>query len=228
MKKRIGILGGISAQSTAKYYDHIIQSYFERKRDYHYPEIVIFSLDFQKFTAFENATDKAGYIKEIMHGIESLQNAGAEFIIIAANSPHAVFEELEKQSRVPLLSIVEVTAKKAGQSGLKKLLLMGIKFTMQSSFYQDACEKLGIHVIVPSDKEQNEINGIVFDELVIGIFNGKSRNRLLEIINRYDVDGVILGCTELPLILQQKDTDIKLLDTLKIHAEAALDYSLTY
>jgi len=227
MTKRIGILGGISYESTVKYYELIHRKYYEKKRDYNYPEIVIFSLDFQKFTNFENENNKRMYIKYILEGINSLEKAGAEFVLMAANSPHAVFEELEILSNIPLLSIVKVTAEKAKQEGMKKLLLLGIKFTMQSSFYQDACKKLGIEVIVPTEDEQNDINRIIFDELVIGIFKNESKNKLLEIIGNYEVDGVILGCTELPLILKQKDTDVKLLDTLEIHAEAALNYSLS-
>jgi aspartate racemase len=147
---------------------------------------------------------------------------------MAANSPHAVFEELEILSNIPLLSIVKVTAEKAKQEGMKKLLLLGIKFTMQSSFYQDTCKRLGIDVIVPKEDKQNDINRIIFDELVIGIFKNESKNRILEIINNYEVDGVILGCTELPLIIKQKDTDVKLLDTLEIHAEATLKLFLNF
>jgi aspartate racemase len=112
---------------------------------------------------------------------------------------------------------------KVKQEGKKKLLLMGIKFTMQSSFDQDACKRLGIEVIVPTEDEQNDINRITYDELVIGAFNNESKIKLLEIIGNYGVDGVILGCTELPLILKQKDTDVKLFNTLKIHVKAALN-----
>lgn len=227
MTKRIGILGGISFESTIKYYELILRTYYEQNMDYYYPEIVIFSLDFQKFTDFENENNKRQYIKYILEGINSLEKAGVEFVLMAANSPHAVFEELEILSNIPLLSIVKVTAEKAKQEGMKKLLLLGIKFTMQSSFYQNAFKRHGIEVIVPTENEQNYINRIIFDELVIGVFKNKSKNRLLEIINNYEVDGIILGCTELPLILKQKDTDVKLLDTLKIHANAALNYSLS-
>jgi aspartate racemase len=227
MAKRIGILGGISYESTIKYYELILRKYYEQKRDYYYPEIVIFSLDFQKFTDFENENNKRYYIKYILEGINSLEKAGVEFVLMAANSPHAVFEELEILSPLPLLSIVKVTAEKAQQEGMKKLLLLGIKFTMQSSFYQNTCKKLGIEVIVPTEDEQDDINRIIFDELVIGVFKEESKNKLLEIIGNYEVDGVILGCTELPLTLKQEDTDIKLLDTLEIHADAALNFSLS-
>ena len=227
MAKRIGILGGISYESTIKYYELILKKYYETNRDFYYPEIVIFSLDFQKFTDFENE-NKRMYIKYIIEGINSLEKAGAEFILIAANSPHAVFEELEILSNIPLLSIVKVTAEKAKQEGMKKLLLLGIKFTMQSPFYQNACKRHGIEVIIPIEDEQDDINGIIFDELVIGVIKEESKNRLHNIISNYEVDGVILGCTELPLILKQKDTDVKLLNTLELHVNAALNFFLSF
>jgi aspartate racemase len=224
--KKIGILGGISPESTTKYYDLIIKKYYARERNYHYPEIVIYSLDFQRFTDFENKRDKQGYVEEIMTGITALQNAGVDFIIMAANSPHAVFDEVKKRAAVPLLSIVEVTAEHAQLQGFRNLLLLGIKFTMQSSFYQTACQELGIRVTVPTIEEQDEIDRIIFEELAIGVFRAESKNRLLGIVSSYDVDGVILGCTELPLLLKQQDTNVSLLNTLELHAEAALDYAL--
>ncbi|MEW5996116.1 MAG: amino acid racemase [Candidatus Micrarchaeota archaeon] len=226
MAKRIGILGGISHESTIKYYELILRKYFEKYRDYYYPEMVIFSLGFQKFTDFENNGDKEGYVKYIMEGIRNLENANVDFIIMAANSPHAVFEEVKKMAKVPMISIAEVTAAKAKQEELKKLLLLGIKFTMQSTFYKEVCKRYGIEVMTPSESEQNEINRIIFDELCIGKFKDESKMELLRIIDNYEVEAVILGCTELPLILKQKDSSKKLLNTLELHADAALDYAL--
>jgi len=226
LAKRIGILGGISHESTIKYYKFILSKYFVKKRDYHYPEIVIFSLDLAKLTGFEDSGDIDGYIQYIMAGIQALENSGAHFIVIAANSPHSVFEIIQERANVPLISIVEVTAKEAHKHGMKKVLLMGIKYTMQSPFYKDVFKNRGIQVVTPTEKEQEEINRIIFDELVIGIFKDKTRKRLLEIINGHQKDGVILGCTELSLFLNQEDTEVKLLNTLELHAQAALEYSL--
>ena len=227
MSKRIGILGGISAESTLRYYDRIIKGYFERRRDYYYPEVVIFSLNFQRFTDFEDRGDRDGYVAEIMSGVRALERAGAEFVVMAANSPHAVFEEVEGLSNVPLLSIVNVTAEHAGRMGLRKLLLLGIKFTMQSSFYQDGCREYGIEITVPAGEDQDRINRIIFEELARGIVRDGSREELLGVIKGRPADGVILGCTELPLILRQEDSPVPLLDTLELHAAAALDFSLS-
>lgn len=226
MAKRIGIIGGISHESTIKYYEYILKKYYARKRNYHYPEMVIFSLDLKKLMEFEDREDMDGYIHYIREGIKALEKAGAEFIVIAANSPHSVFEVVEKMASVPMISIVEVAAREAEKWDMKKLLLTGIKYTMQSSFYQDVFKKHGMEVITPSEEEQDEINKIVFNELVLGIFKKETRIKLINIIKNYKVDGVILGCTELPLILDQEDTEVKLLNTLVLHARAALDFAL--
>jgi aspartate racemase len=226
LAKRIGIIGGISHESTIKYYEYILKKYYARKRNYHYPEMVIFSLDLKKLMEFEDREDMDGYIHYIREGIKALEKAGAEFIVIAANSPHSVFEVVEKMASVPMISIVEVAAREAEKWDMKKLLLIGIKYTMQSSFYQDVFKKHGMEVITPSEEEQDEINKIVFNELVLGIFKKETRIKLINIIKNYKVDGVILGCTELPLILDQEDTEVKLLNTLVLHARAALDFAL--
>jgi len=224
--KKIGILGGMSYESTIKYYDLILQKYYDRHQDYYYPEILIYSLNFQKIIDYELGDDKGIYIDYLMTGINSLQNGGVDFIIMAANSPHAVYNDLVQLSKIPILSIVKATAEKAQQENLRKFLLLGIKFTMQSSFYQEFFAKSDMEVMTPSDSEQDILNKIIFNELVIGKFTKESKHMLLKIVNNYEVDAVILGCTELPLILQQNDTDVILLDTVELHVEAALKYCL--
>lgn len=224
--KKIGILGGMSYESTIKYYDLILQKYYNKYHDYDYPEIIIYSLNFQKVIDYELGDNESIYVEYLMTGIKSLQNGGVDFIVMAANSPHAVYSKLLQKSKVPILSIVEATAKKAQQENLKKLLLLGIKFTMQASFYKENFSRYGMEVITPSDSEQDIVDQIIFDELVIGKFTEESKYKLLQIINNYDEEGIILGCTELPLILHQNDTNVKLLDTVDIHVEAALKYCL--
>ncbi len=224
--KKIGILGGMSYESTIKYYDLLLQKYFNEFNDYNYPEILIYSLNFQKVIDYELGNDTPKYIDYLMSGINSLQNGGAEFIIMAANSPHAVYDELIQNTEIPILSIVEATAEKAHEMGLNKLLLIGIKFTMQSSFYQRIFESRNMQVITPVDIEQDLIDKIIFDELVIGKFEEESKQKLLNIIHSYKVDGVILGCTELPLTLHKNDTNTTLLDTIEIHVEATLKYAM--
>jgi len=226
LPKRIGILGGISHESTARYYTLLHKKYHERMGDYHYPEVVVFSLDFQRFTDYEN-TDREAYIDYIMHGVRGLEGAGAEFIVMAANSPHAVYSEVSEAAMVPMISIADTTARKAAGLGLERVLLLGIKFTMQSTFYHEKLGARGVAVVTPDEGEQDEIDRIVFDELVVGVHREESRERLLEIMGGYLVDGVILGCTELPLIIGEADTGLKVLDTVDIHVEAALDHALS-
>jgi len=224
--KKIGILGGMSYESTIKYYDLILQKYYEKYNDYNYPEILINSLNLQKVIDYELGNDTAKYVDYLMSGINSLENGGVDFIIMAANSPHAVYDDIIQKTKLPILSIVEATAEKALEMELKKLLLIGIKFTMQSSFYQRIFENSNMQLITPEVIEQDLIDQIIFDELVIGKFKDESKQKLLEIIHNYEVDGVILGCTELPLIFHKNDSTIKLLDTIEIHVEAALKYAM--
>jgi aspartate racemase len=226
MPKVIGILGGISPASTLRYYQRIVERYYQRQRDYHYPEIALYSLDFQRFTDLENSADKAGYIEEIVRGIRCLERCGADLALMAANSPHSVFKEVESRVEIPLISIVEITAKKARDLKLGRLLLLGIQLTMQSDFYRDAFQVYGMEVISPSSSHQDEIEAMIFDELVLNIIREETRDRLMEIIRGYPVDGVILGCTELPLILHQDLFPFPVLDTLDLHVEAALDDAL--
>jgi aspartate racemase len=225
MAKRIGVLGGISHESTARYYSLIHEKYYARRGNYHYPEVVVYSLDFQRFTDHEN-TDRAAYIGYIMQGVRGLEAAGAELIVMAANSPHSVYDEVSWLAGVPVLSIAEATLKRARSLGFGRLLLLGIKHTMQGTFYQEAGRRHGVQVVTPSEREQDEVDRIVFDELVLGVRKEESKRRLMAIVGAYPVDGVILGCTELPLILEQKDSELPLLDTVDIHVEAALDHAL--
>lgn len=224
--KRIGLLGGISHESTIMYYALLMQKYFEKKHDYYYPEVVIFSLDFQKFTDFERSGDTHGYVEYILSGIRSLEYAGVDFIAMTANSPHAVFPTVSAQARVPMISIVETVATEAQKNGVKRSLLLGIKFTMQSSFYPDVFTKRGMEIIVPQGSDQNEIDQIIFQELVIGAIRPESKKRVLEIIESYDTDTVILGCTEIPLLIGIDDTEKKVLNPLALHVKAILDFSL--
>jgi aspartate racemase len=224
--KRIGILGGISHESTAVYYQRLHAEYFARRQDYYYPEVIVYSLNFQRFTDYEDRGEMGPYVEYILQGLDALQRAGADFALMAANSPHAVFPQVAAQTTLQLLSIVEVTAQAAQARGLRRLLLLGIRFTMQATFYADVCARYGIDVITPDTDEQNIINRIIFEELVVGNFRAESRQLLLRIIEQYAVDGVILGCTELPLLLRASDTTTPLLDTLTLHVKAAVDYAL--
>ena len=150
---------------------------------------------------------------------------------MAANSPHAVYAQVSAVASIPVLSMVEVTALAAADAGAQRLLLLGIKFTMQGSFYAEVCARYGIEIITPEKADQDEVNRLVFEELSRGCFTEANRARLLAVIDRCrartPVDGVVLGCTELPLLLRQEHIDLPLYDTLDLHAQATLDYALS-
>lgn len=229
-KRRIGILGGISHESTVVYYQRLMAGYYARFHDAYYPEIIICSLDFQRFTDMEDRGEMAAYVDYIVEGLDRLTAAGAEVALMAANSPHAVYDEVARRTALPLVSIVDVTAQAAVRNDAKRLLLLGIKFTMQASFYAEACAHHGIEVVTPDEADQDVLNRLIFDELALGHFGETQRANLLCIIQRAaqhtDFDGVILGCTELPLLLQQAHTPILLYDTLALHVDAMLDLAL--
>jgi aspartate racemase len=227
MAKRIGILGGISHESTAVYYTRLHHKFYEKYGNHYYPEVVIYSLDFQKFTDMEDQNRTADYIDYILSGIVGLHKAGAEFALMSANSPHAVFSEVSARSPLPMLSIVDATLHRAEELGLKKLLLLGIRFTMQGNFYAGAGLDRGIEVMTPTEADQVCVNELIFNELVMGEIKKSSRATLVDLISGYEVSGVILGCTELPLLLRGEDCDLPLLDTMDLHVEAALDYAVT-
>ncbi len=228
--KKIGILGGISAASTVQYYNKILDLYYEIKKDYYYPEICIESLNFQYFTDFENRNDMDGYKEYIMKGIRNLESAGSDIIIMSANSPHSVFHAIEKEASVPMLSIVDSVGKYARKNKMKKLLLTVIKYTMQGSFYRDELKSQGIEVISPSDGDQDIINHIIFDELARNNIKASSQERFLSIVEkysaRYSLDGVILGCTELPMLAGTITGPVPFIDSLAIHCADTLHYVL--
>jgi len=223
--KRIGVLGGMSPETTAEFYHSIVKEHFKEHGDYAYPEVVIFSVNFKRIIDLQVSGDIETYTNELMKGVESLESSGVDFIVIASNTPHMVFNQLEQRSKVPILSIVKNTADKAQDLSLSRVLLLGTKFTMQASFYKNDFLELGIEVSVPSEPEQLEVNRIIFEELVLGEIKKSSKEYLLSLINKYPAKGVILGCTELSLIIGKKDTDKVLLDTLQIHVNATLRYA---
>lgn len=226
-KKKIGLLGGFSYESTIQYFDNIMQLYYAKYKDYYFPEIVIYSVDFQKFTDMENEDRMDDYREYILDSINALKAAGVDFVAMTANSPHSVYEDIAPKAPVPMVSIVDSVADYAIAHGMKKLLLTGIKYTMNKTFYQEGLKKRGIEVIVPSDAHKDEINDIIFDELCIGIFKDSTRERFKEIIGEYVADGVILGCTELPLLLKQKDTDIPVISSMDVHCRSIIEYALS-
>ena len=228
--KKIGIIGGLGPEATIDYYKRITAHFHERNQSLSAPEIIIYSVDITELFGYvgEQRWDElAGWITE---KLSALKQAGAEFAAISANTPHIVFDRVLAQSPLPLISIVEATRDAAKAMGLKKPGLLGTRLTMQSTFFADSFARQGMAVVVPSEAEQAYIHTKLFDEIEHGIFRDETRQGLLEIIasmkRRDDIDGAILGCTELPLILKQGDTGIPFLNTTALHVDAICKYCL--
>src|SRR5437762_14257620 len=204
--KTLGMIGGVGPESTIDYYKNIIALYRERQRDGSYPQFVINSIDLKKGIDFINANNLAAMAEFLLHEIEKLPRAGADFGIIAANTPHIVFDDVAPKSPIPLISIVEATCDYAKARNLKRLALFGTRYTMQSDFYQKVFRREGIELIVPETKDQDYIHEKYFAELVPGIFLPETRTELLAIVdrmkNKIDIEGVLLAGTELALILR--------------------------
>ena len=230
--KIIGIIGGIGPESTIEYYRAIVASHAERKPDGGYPSVIINSIDLKKLLGFVIANEPVKLTDYLVDEIERLARAGAQCGLVAANTPHMVFDEIQRRSPIPLISIVEATCEAAKALGLTKVGLFGARFTMQGRFYPDVFSREGIALAVPDENDQAFIHRIYFDELVKGIVLPETRERLLTIVDnmkeRDAIQALILGGTELSLIVRDATVrGIPVLDTTRIHAKAILAEALS-
>jgi len=230
MSKVIGMVGGLSPESTIYYYKYITEEYYRRFGNYSYPEIIIYSVNFQNFINWMNAERWDLIADELVRVLTKLYYAGADFGILTSNTVHAVFDEVQKRSPIPLISIIDATIEEIKKAGIDTVGLLGTLFTMTKDFFRRKLEENGIRVILPSKEDMEYVNDAIFKELVAGIFLSKTKQEFIRIINymkERGAKGIILGCTEIPLLVSENDVNIKLFDTTKIHAEKALSYALT-
>ena len=230
MHKKIGILGGMSPESTSEYYQYITRTYVRRYGDHAYPEIIIYSVSFQDYIdwPYQDRWDKVA--QGLGEAAQKLEKAGADFILIATNTMHIVLEEAQRYVNIPFLSLLDAVGDAVLQKGFSTVGLLGTGFTMRKTFYQEALAKKGIKVVVPDDQDKDYVNNVVYKELVAGQFRNESRVGFLGVINKLQekgAQGIILGCTEIPLLVKQSDTTLPLFDTTTIHAEAALNYAIS-
>ncbi|MGD8978548.1 MAG: amino acid racemase [candidate division WOR-3 bacterium] len=224
--KRIGIVGGLGPEATVDYYRVMIEDCRKRTGG-RVPEIIIYSVDVKDFPMI----DQRDKIVEWLGGaINALHRAGADFAALTANTPHIVFDELVRSSPVPLISIVEETRRVVQDLGMKKVGLLGTRVTMNSDFYERVFSKYDISIVVPTEQEQDYINDKLFTEIMFNRIIEETRQGLLAIIKsmieKHRIEAVILGCTELPLILTGDAFGISLLNTTKIHAESLVRYCM--
>lgn len=221
----VGVIGGIGPESTIEYYRHLIAAYRARKPDGSYPAIIINSINLRAALDLIEANELKELARHFAGEIQKLFRAGATVGLLAANTPHIVFDEIQAQSPIPLVSIVEATCEAARALRLKRLGLFGTRFTMQGTFYPHVFSRTDIALLMPQADEQAYIHEKYMGELVKGIILPDTRQRLLAIVNRMQqqesIDGLILGGTELPLILGDvSGQGIPFLDTTKIHVQA--------
>jgi len=229
MHKTIGLLGGLSPESTATYYEYITRTYLERYGDHSYPQMIIYSVNFQQFMDWQARGRWDEISRKMIEAMESMHSAGADFGLIATNTMHYVFDEVQEASPMPLISIVDAAVEAVRNQGLKKVGLLGTKFTMSQSFYSDRLTEEGIEVMVPGQSQQEVVNRIIYEELAHGQFRQDSRKTMVRIVKWLEgkgCEGVILGCTEIPLLITQEHCGICLFDTCIIHAEKALNWAV--
>jgi aspartate racemase len=229
MHKKIGILGGLSPESTVAYYEYITRAYTERFGDYGYPEVLIYSVSFQAYVDWANEERWDLVAQGLSQAAQKLAEAGADLILIATNTMHLVFDEVQSNVAVPMLNLLDVVGEAILARGMHAVGLLGTRFTMEKPFYREALAQKGITVLTPDAPDRAYVNGVIFEELVAGQMRERSRAGFVRIVNglaERGAEGVILGCTEIPLLLGADDVSIPLFDTTTIHAEAALRYAV--
>jgi aspartate racemase len=228
--KTIGLIGGMSWESSIEYYRIINEQARERFGGLHSAKCIMHSYDFDQIACAQRRDDWDGLADTLVDSAKNLKFSGADFVIICTNTMHKLADDVQDRSGIPVLHIADATGEKIREKGLKKVALMGTKYTMEADFYRKRLVEIyGLDVIIPPEEERNIIHSIIFDELCQGIINPSSKEKLQHIIKSLisqGAEGIILGCTEIPLIIKQDDIDVPVFDTTRIHAEAAIDMAI--
>ncbi|CAE6897781.1 Aspartate racemase [Vibrio sp. B1FLJ16] len=228
--KTIGMLGGMSWESTASYYKALNEGVKSQLGGLHSAKICLYSVDFDEIEKLQHQGNWSETALILAEAAKSVERGGADFLMICTNTMHKVVPEIESQISIPILHIADATAKSLVRDGVTKVGLLGTRFTMEQDFYKGRItEKFGIEVIVPDADEQTLVHDIIYQELCLGQINSDSRERYLEIIANLQAQGaqaVILGCTEIALLVKQSDTTVPLYDTTQIHATHGVEWAL--
>jgi aspartate racemase len=226
--KKIGLIGGITPESTILYYRILNELNSNNLGKPHSAEVVINSFDFGQIAKLQKES-RWDLLAEIMANTgKNLENAGANCIIICANTMHLCIDAVRKAVNIPVIHIAEATSKSIHKKDLKKVALLGTKYTMEKDFFINILTSFGIETIIPNLEDRNEIHRVIYDELSSGEINKTSKENYLKIIKKLiknGAEGIILGCTEIPLLIQQEDVSVPVFDTTTIHATAAFEYS---
>ena len=228
--KTLGIIGGLSWFSTTVYYRIINELTNQRLGGSHSARLLLYSVDFNDFKVLQEKNDWEKIEQMLTDIAQRLENAGADCIVMATNTPHLVADIIRQKIKIPLLHIAEETAKKIVGQKMKKVGLLGTKFTMENSFFKDRLTQSGIETVIPDDADRDFMHSSIFNELTKGIFKDETKKRYIDIIEKLNKDGaqgVIFGCTEISLLIKQNDCCITVFDTTTIHSNAAVEFSLS-
>jgi len=229
-QKTIGLLGGMSWESTATYYRELNKGIKAKLGGLHSAKICLVSVDFAEIEKLQHVEDWDGTAAILSQAASAIEKGGADFLLICTNTMHKVAPQIEENISIPILHIADATAERLLEDGIKKVGLLGTRFTMEQDFYKARLvKKYGIDVIIPEESEREDIHAIIYNELCLGTIKEVSRKRYLKIIEKLAASGaeaVILGCTEIALLVQQDHTATPLYDTTTIHAEQAVRQAL--
>ena len=228
--KVIGLIGGISWESSLEYYRIINKAVKERLGGFHSAKCILYSLDFDEVVRLQHEGKWHELARLMTNAAVKLERAGAELLLICANTMHKVADHVQERVRIPLIHIIDVTAERILERGIKRVGLLGTRFTMEDGFYRKRMgERFNIEVLLPDEDERELVHRIIYEELCQGVIRQSSKESIRKIIERLKLkgaEGIILGCTELPLLIKQGDVDIPVFDTTKIHAIAAVEHAL--
>ncbi|WP_242213192.1 aspartate/glutamate racemase family protein [Bacillus cereus group sp. BfR-BA-01383] len=227
--KMIGLIGGMSWESTSEYYRIINEEIKERLGGLHSAKCMINSVDFEEIERFQSNGDWNGAGEVLGNAAYSLQMGGADFIIICTNTMHKVVDKIKENINIPVLHIADATAKEIKRKGIQTVGLLGTKYTMEQDFYKSRIEENDIKVIIPLEKNREKINEIIYTELCLGEITSQSREyykRVIEKLVQEGAQGIILGCTEIGLLIKQEDVSVPIFDTTYIHAIEAVNFAL--
>ncbi|MBU3093765.1 aspartate/glutamate racemase family protein [Clostridium sp. CF011] len=228
--KTIGLIGGMSWESSLEYYRIINETAKLKLGGLHSAQCVMYSVDFQEIELLQHQNKWQELTNIMVNTAEKLKNSGADFIVICTNTMHKMASDIENKVGIKVLHIAEVTGEKIIQKGMKKVGLLGTKFTMEQDFYKKILEeKFNIDVVIPDENEREIVHEVIYNELCKGIINEGSKEKYKKIISNLALrgaEGIILGCTEIPLLIKQEDVNIPVFDTTTIHAISAFEFAL--
>ena len=225
--KTIGLLGGMSWESSLSYYEIINQHTNKLLGSQNNAKSVLYTVNFEEIEKLQHQNRWEDAEKILSEACLSLEHSGADFIIICTNTMHKLLPQIKKHIKIPFLHIAKATANEIKRNNMKNILLLGTKFTMSEAFYKDILIEENINVVIPNEQDMNDIHKIIYEELCLGTISLQSKQIYLDIINKQkNIEGVILGCTEIGLLLSQDDLEIQVFDTTYIHAVQAVEYAL--